>query len=390
MAASGEGLPTTEQARVRACDLQARLLDWLVDEACPLWSTHGVDQIRGGFHERLDGTLALDEPRRARVQPRQVSALSNAAVLGWRGDAMELASRGIEYFLAHYRRPDGLYRTLIAGDGRVLDDRALLYDQAFALLGLADSQLVLGSRPGLTEEARRLRVAVYHRLKRNGAGFESEVSGGCPLSANAHMHLLEAGLAWHESSDDPEWDALCNEIGNLALSRLIDDSSGIVRENFMPDWSPMPGTAGRIIEPGHHFEWAGLLLRWASEGCTQARSAAFRLIGIGERYGVRDGFAVNALLDDYSVVDGAARLWQQAERLKAAALAARMTGEERYWEMANGAAETLCLYLQGKVPGSWFDRRSAEGQLIQEPAPASSFYHIVGAIKELTAAVSAR
>jgi len=133
---------------------QERLRRWLIDDACALWSTHGFDRVHGGFHERLDGRLPLDEPRRARVQPRQLSALSNAAVLGWTGDAPGLVSRGLDYFLTYYRRPDGLYRTLVAADGQAIDNRAFLYDQAFALLGLAESQFVLGRGRELAEQAR--------------------------------------------------------------------------------------------------------------------------------------------------------------------------------------------------------------------------------------------
>jgi mannose-6-phosphate isomerase len=375
----------SDQPRLAARRVQQQLLRWLVDEACPLWSTRGVDRERGGFHERLSGTQPLVEPRRARVQPRQVSAFANAAVLGWPGDAMELATHGLDYFLGRYRRADGLFRTLIAADGTVIDDRALLYDQAFALLGLAESQLVLGPRPELADEARSLRKAVYRHLKRADAGFESGLQPGIPLSANAHMHLFEASLAWLATSDDPEWHTLANEIGELALSRLIDSSSGVVREHFTTDWLPMPGPAGHLIEPGHHFEWAWLLLRWARSGRAEARAVALRLIDIGEQHGLRNGVAVNSLLDDFSVHAGSARLWPQTERLKVAAFAAGMTGETRYWTMASAAADALCGYFRPDVPGSWYDQRTSAGRLVEEPAPASTFYHIVAAIKELTA-----
>jgi mannose/cellobiose epimerase-like protein (N-acyl-D-glucosamine 2-epimerase family) len=377
-----------EDLRGIARHLQERLHHWLIHDACPLWSTYGFDRVHGGFHERLEGRRPLDEPRRARVQPRQVSALSNAAVLGWKGDAARFVSSGLDYFFGHYRRPEGLYRTLIAADGRAIDDRVYLYDQAFALLGLADSQFVLGCVPELAEEAQRLRAALYRLLKHADAGFESGLSSGTPLSANAHMHLFEAGLAWTASSSDPGWRALCNEIGNLALTRFIDAKTAVVHEHFAPDWSVMPGASGRVIEPGHHYEWAWLLFQWDGANHGEAVSAALRLIDVGERQGVRGGFVMNTLLDDYTVLDGSSRLWPQAERLRVAAFAARMTGESRHWRMTNEAAESLCLYLRGRVAGSWYDRRTPDGRFIEEPAPASSFYHIVGAIKELTAAVS--
>jgi mannose/cellobiose epimerase-like protein (N-acyl-D-glucosamine 2-epimerase family) len=387
---------SSQPASARLQSVQRRLHQWLLEEACPLWSTRGVDCVLGGFHEMLNGEEPVSAPRRVRVQPRQIAAFATAARLGWAGDAAELVTHGLSYLLARYRRSDGLFRTLIAPDGAVIDDRALLYDQAFVLLGLAESHRALGSQPGQmqgvspAEEARALRGLIHCHFKREGPGFESAVQLAMPLSANAHMHLLEASLAWRDLDEDVEWQALADGLGELALSRFIDAGSGALREHFAPTWIPLPGVEGRLLEPGHHVEWAWLLLRWAGESRGDARQAAFRLIDIAERHGVRDGFAVNALLDDFSVHDACARLWPQTERIKAAALAARMTGESRYWTMAHEAAEALWRYLQTPVRGSWYDRWMPYGRFIAEPAPASSFYHIVGAIAELSAALETR
>lgn len=377
-----------------------RLLNWLIEDACPLWSTRGVDSVLGGFQELLNGEEPVVAPRRARVQPRQVAAFIGAARLGWPGDAAELAVHGLSYLRAYYRRSDGLFRTLIAPDGRVIDDRALLYDQTFVLLGLAESDpLLKGSAASPSklppmEEARALRELIYLHFGRKQPGhagsglempgFESAVEGHMPLSANAHMHLFEASLACRDGDADPKWRALVDSIGELALTYFIHPESGALREHFDSNWVPSPGTEGRLLEPGHHFEWAWLLLRWVGESRADARQAALRLIDIAERHGVREGVTVNTLLDDFSIHDACARLWPQTERLKAAALAARLTGESRYSSIATEAAETIWRYLQTPVRGSWYDRLMPYGRFIEEPAPASTFYHLVGAISEWT------
>src|SRR5581483_4675218 len=184
-------------------------------------------------------------------------------------------------------------------------------------------------------------------------GFESAMQPPLPpLSSNAHMHLFEASLACFEADGDAEWLALADEVGELALARFIDSTTGALREHFGPTWDPVPGIEGRLLEPGHHFEWAWLLLRWGGERRADARNAAFRLIDIGERHGVRNGVAINALLDDFSVHDGSARLWPQTERVKAAAFAARVTGEDRYQEIAADAADSLWRYLQTPTRGA--------------------------------------
>jgi mannose-6-phosphate isomerase len=43
----------------------------------------------------------------------------------------------------------------------------------------------------------------------------------------------------------------------------------------------------------------------------------------------------------------------------------------------------LWLYLDTPVPGLWWDRLRPDGGFVDEPAPASSFYHIACAIAEL-------
>ncbi len=343
--------------------------------------------MRGGFHERLNGTEALDEPRRARVQPRQSASFARARELGWSGDAARLVTHGLDYLFKYYRRDDGLFCTLIASDGTQIDHRALLYDHAFALFALAESHRVIESPAHYREEALRLRSLIHQLLKPGGAAFGPGFETGLPLGmarcSNPHMHLLEACLAWQEAHGDATWQSMADEIVELALSRFIDPDAGILREHFQSDWTPLPGLQGRIIEPGHHFEWAWLLMRWAGDSHPEVRPVALRLIEIGERYGVRDGVALNGLLDDFSVHDAGARLWPQTERLKAAVRAAHVTGEERYWEMAASAAEALLRYLEIKPPGLWYDRLTPDGRFLPEPAPASSFYHLVVAIAEL-------
>jgi len=371
--------------KARIAKHHSQLCSWLCDAAYPVWSTRGVDPA-GGFHERLgmDGK-PLAEPRRSRVNPRQAYCFAMAHSLGWRGDTAALVKHGLDYWMAKYRRPDGLYRTLVNADGSIRDDRALLYDQAFGLLAFNVSSVgdMCAHCEGQSFELLNL---VLSHMKRQDAGFESGVPASLPLQSNPHMHLFEAALAGCEvSSENSVWKPLADEIAELALTKFIDPASGALREFFDAAWNPAPGIDGRIVEPGHQFEWAWLLLRWGGARNARARAAALKLIDIGERHGVRNGLATNSLLDDFSPHDAGARLWPQTERLKAAAIAARITGEARYFSMTVAAADGLMRYLDTPIPGLWHDRIDAEGRVADEPAPASSFYHLVAAVAEISA-----
>jgi len=372
------------EARLAA--LRGRLLEWLVGAAYPLWSRQGIDPRNGGFVELLgQDAVALPDPRRVRVQPRQVSAFAHATALGWRGNVPGLVRAAMDYLTAHYRRDDGFYRTLISADGAPLDDRALLYDQSFVLLGFASAAVALDARGEFEERALALRDAIERHWRGATGGFCSGEVNPERRESNPHMHLLEACLAWSEVGNDPGWAAWVDEIADTALARFVNPASGALGESFTAEWQPASGTAGRIIEPGHQFEWAWLLLRCRRRNAPARIAQALRLIAIGEEAGVRGGVAVNALLDDFSIHDANARLWPQTERLKSTLLAASITNESRYLTCAAEAAASLFPYLDTNLPGLWFDVQLPNGALAYQPAPASTFYHLVGAIAALDA-----
>jgi mannose-6-phosphate isomerase len=202
------------------------------------------------------------------------------------------------------------------------------------------------------------------------------------------MHFFEAMLAWEKVDPQGPWHGLTDDIAHLAMSKFIDAQSGGLREFFDHDWNPMPGDKGRIMEPGHQFEWAWLLTRWGDLRKNEdAITKAKRLFEIGEKYGIcpQRKVAIMSLYDDFSVHDALARLWPQTEWLKAAVRLASVThGEARYAYLGSAvrAIGALQPFLDTPVPGLWFDKWPADAPMIDEPAPASTFYHIVCAIYE--------
>jgi mannose/cellobiose epimerase-like protein (N-acyl-D-glucosamine 2-epimerase family) len=368
--------------------VRTRLIEWLVEAAYPLWSRNGIDPRSGGFYEALDAHgLPLAQPRRARVQPRQIYAFGQAHAFGWHGDITGIVSRGMDYFTAQYRRPDGFFRTLADADGRALDERALLYDQAFALLGYAAAAAALDARGEFERRALELRHLIDARLGNGDGSYRSLEASAGHRESNPHMHLLEAFLAWAQIGHDTGWAAGVRALSELALTRFIRKDSGALGESYLATWQPTPGVSGRLIEPGHQFEWAWLLLRCERWQAIPLRNAALQLIALGDRFGVHDEFAINALHDDFTVSDANARFWPQCERFKAALIAATLTGERRYWSMAEAAAANLFPYLNTPVPGLWVDERLASGEFVVSSAPASTFYHVVGAIAALDLAL---
>jgi mannose-1-phosphate guanylyltransferase/mannose-6-phosphate isomerase len=349
---------------------------WLRTAALPLWSTAGVDPVSGAFREalRLDGRPE-EAWRRARVQAREVIVYASAAKAGIEGPWLSVARRGFEDFKRGYRAESGLFLNSLELDGTIRDESTPIYEQAFALLAMAALYQVAPDLSDLPAEALKtlLGLEPYRHPK---GGFRE--LGDHPFQANCLMHLLEAALAWDELGVDPAWTSLADELVGLARTRFIDADGGFLREFFDADWRPAAGDDGRQVEPGHQFEWAWLLERWGgARGDEAARAEARRLFQSGLRGidAVR-GVAVDVLWDDLSVRDARARLWPQTEYLKAAL----WLGDDAE---ALRAAKGLALYLDVPARGAWRDKLGPDGHFIDEPAPASSFYHLIGAILPL-------
>lgn len=354
---------------------------WLFDSALPLWWEVGADP-HGGFHEKIDmAGVPVPAPRRLRVQTRQAYAYAEAGRLGWQGPWREAVSHGLDFVLRAYRRPDGFYRTLVSPEGAPLDESVDIYDQAFVLFALAHTYESQGRPAHLLDAATALLEALASTLAHPGGGFDEAVPRRLPLRSNPHMHMLEAMLTWVGFGVDGPFRAKASEIVDLALARLIDPRTGAIGEYYDADWSFAPGADGAVREPGHQFEWAYLLdlagrLLGRDMGGVPARLYAF---GAGHGIDAARKVAVFALDADGAVTDPVARLWAQTERLRtalvlAASPAAGLAGVEAQESLA-----TIARYLDTPVKGLWRDRLGADGRFIEEPAPASSFYHIISA-----------
>jgi mannose-6-phosphate isomerase len=306
--------------------------------------------------------------------------------MGWPGPWRAAVRQGLDYLQARYRRPDGLYRALVDPLGAPVDDTAVLYDQAFVLLALASAAAALPERaPDLTQRGLDLAGAIRRELAHPGGGFVASDRAPAYL-ANPLMHLFEAAQAWERVSDDPVWARLATDLAELFLDRLYDPVQGRIREVFDADWRPAPGPDGRRLEPGHHFEWAWLIGRWgARHNDAHAARAARDLYVSGER-GVEPvrGLVVDALWDDFSVDRATSRLWPQTERVRAAMLMATLCPAERDVRLADAcsASAAMELYFDTPSTGLWRDD-PGPSDAAAFLAPASSFYHVIGAIAAL-------
>lgn len=356
---------------------------WLFDHALPLWWERGFDASAGCFHEALNLDGSPDrQPKRVRVQARQTIVYARARWLGWDGPWRAAVEAGVSVLLRRVIRPDGGTRHLLAPSGEPLDDRRDLYDLAFVLLALSEAAHALDGRKDLIAAAENLLGWLEAHWTHPAGGFrEGEVHATPPRRQNPHMHLFEALLSAAETSHDPAHLRRASALGALFRDKLFDRQRGVLPELFDDVWRPQ---ADAHAEPGHMFEWSWLLHRWRALGGAGADDMAETLRANAEARGVvPTGELFESLPLDGGAGSGIARLWQHTERLKAHLARFEFTHDDEAAAAAVRAYDTLVSYLDAPTPGLWRDRRQADGAFVQEPAPASTFYHLIYAFSEL-------
>ena len=367
-------------------DVAGRLSRWLRLDALPLWWCFGADHAGGGFHEALERDLTPSRAdRRTRVQARQIQVYAAAGLSGWPGPWRDAVDHGLADLFTHRERADGLFCGLTDPRGSPVDGIGPLYDQDFVLLALATSARALPERADdLRASGLALGAAVRRTFTHDAGGFRALASEDLFL-ADPIMHLFEAALAWIEADGGPFWDTLADELAELFLGRMYQPEGARIREAFDASWGLASGPEGQILMPGHHFEWAWLIERWAlRRGRDDASAVARALYASGER-GVdpASGLVVDALHEDFSIARGSSRLWPQTERVKAALLLAPADAREAapFLASAMQAAEAMASIRRQRVFGRM--RRWRAERPDAAPALASSFYHIAGAIRAL-------
>ena len=364
---------------------------WLSEEALPLWWNKGFDWQTGTWRESLNQEgQPTEQDRRARVQGRQTYVFALADCMNISGPWDVLVHAGFDSITNRYTGYNGLLHTVLNHEGMPVDPSNKLYDQTFVLLALATARHKIDYAQ---HRALELLVKVEQKYRRaDGIGFVENCAQH-PFQSNAHMHLFEAAIAWSEACRDDRvngelWESLASEIAELARTKFIDANGGFLREFFNSQWKPKEGPDGTVVEPGHQFEWAWLLARWArftgEEIYYQLAERLFRCgaKGISQKHGA----AVNTMDNYLNMVTDEARLWPQTEWLKAALIL--FEGAEGfmrcyYLAQIEAAYSALEKYLDTPVKGLWYDKLQPNGQMQDGVAPASSFYHIACAIDQL-------
>lgn len=352
-------------------DWQTELPLWLEKQALPLWSTVGVDTATGTVWEALDhaGVPLAGMERRLRVQVRQAYCFAKSDIPAQRDLALQL----FRFAMNHgFDTDSGLLASRLAPDTSILKAPHDLYDIAFMLLA---ASTLIEAGFDVHRNLERLE-AELDKLKAPRGWYES-AARDLPRRQNPHMHMFETSTALFAATGELRFRDMAEECLGLFREVFLTEDSRVL-EYFDGDWVPLTGDA-QVIEPGHMAEWVYLLDRYET---VTGQASGVALPSLFAAVWARCD--AGGLLPDQSepVQSDSRRLWPQTELLKAG-IALSRRGVELPAEAQPDAVLVRMWqqYLETEVPGGWYDKRSLDGVLLSDNMPASTFYHILVALR---------
>jgi mannose/cellobiose epimerase-like protein (N-acyl-D-glucosamine 2-epimerase family) len=376
----------------------------------------------GGFYHffKDDGTVYDRQVRHLVSSTRFVFNYAMAARrfgnVQWRA----AARHGLRFLRDVHRDPaTGGYAWQLRWSGgrkHVLDATNHCYGLAFVLLAHAHAAMcgITEARAGISETFDLMEAHFWEATR---SLYADEATPDWTVSPyrgqNANMHACEAMLAAFEATSDRRYLDRAEAIADAVVRGLARHGQGHVWEHWRagadggewtPDWDYNRHDKSNIFrpwgyQPGHHAEWAKLLLilerqraaHWLLPRARELFAAATEQGWDASHGGLVYGYAPDPKHPGrFAVCDGDKYFWVQAESIAAAALLAVRTGEGGYWDWYDRLWEYSWQHFVDHRHGAWHrlltndNRRTSD-----EKSPAGKTdYHTMGACYEVLGALA--
>ncbi len=364
---------------------------YVMGDMARLWANAGWNASQQHGHERLQANRSPSKLgfRRSMAVGRQLFFFSQAYRVT--GDPL-FAERAHACFHDLTERfwdsKHGGWFFSLGDDGTPADATKDLYGHAFVMFGLAHYASIFGKHEALDWAQRTNELVKTRLMLPQGWGAQAATREwsllDTALEQNPHMHLLEAYLSLHAASGDPAWLADAQRMVCVYTERLRSFDGAKVLEHFDVKGEKL-ADKGRLIQPGHLYEWYWLLNEYAdSAGLILYSTSSPPLVAWADRYGVDDrhGGIYFQVDSDGAIVSDRKRIWPVTECIKAYATLARRTGDPAaYAQLSQWIAFITNTYFTGS--GGWHEFVCRDLRPDSEYMPSSTPYHVAMAALEV-------
>jgi mannobiose 2-epimerase len=336
------------------------------------WSSNTVDDINGGFIGTIDyaDNKDFNAEKGSVLNARILWAFSASYPVTKNERHLELAKRAFEYIYDHfYDRNNGGVFWSINHDGTPKDTKNQIYALAFVIYGLSEFYAISKSRRAL-----ELAVKLYNVIEKysydpvHKGYFEAFTQDWKPIddlrlsdkdanekkTMNTHLHIVEGYANLYRVWKDEGLKAKITELLHTINDHFMNAETGHLHLFFNEEWVEKPD----VISYGHDIEAAWLLL-WCAEVIEDSA-----LTEIYKKHAVIMADATLEGIDSdgglwYEFDSHARKMiaekhwWPQSELWIGMINAWELTGDKKYFDIANTNWQFVKKYILDTKNGEW-------------------------------------
>ena len=364
----------------------------LEDNILAFWTRHAVDREHGGFHGTVHSDLTVDKraPRSAVVNARILWTFSAAARLLGNSQYKEIADRAWDYIIHKFwdKQNGGIF-WMLDYRGKPISDRKQIYAQAFLIYAMTEYYRISGKTESLDRAKLLFNLIEKHsrdpvfkgyfeaRTRTWGALDDmrlSEKDMNTPKSMNTHLHLMEAYTNLLRVWRNSELAATQNDLLEVTMDRIVDNSTGHFRMFFDRQWNSQSGH----ISLGHDIEGSWLIYEAAEVLgdpvlVAVARNVALQMADAVYREGRdKDGSLFYERNSKGELVDPNKHWWAQAEAVVGFYNAFQLGKNEHYRDAAEAAWDYIEARVIDREHGEWRAKLRPDGSPWKESEDADA------------------
>jgi len=356
----------------------------LAQKVMPYWLHTGVDKENGGFLLADPPSVNRSLEKQVVTQARMIWGFSHAHLKKIGGETnayLQAARQGYEFLQTHFKDTQhGGYFWTTDRAGKPLNERKIIYGEAFVIYGLVEYHRASGERApldaalSLFQDLQRHSHDVKNRgwiehferdwtpVLKPDSNQQVEVAGY--KSANTHLHLMEAFTELYLVSHDPAVRKALEESLELNMQYFYPAKPGQSAFHRQQDWQPVTDPASAGLSYGHNVEFAWLMVAAQkaldrTPSWNHFRAHLDHALAFG--YDHKLGGVYSRGSDDQPAKDKDKVWWVQAEMLAALSDAVRFMPRPEYVHTLSTLVEFIQKYQASPEDGIWLDTVSADG-----------------------------
>jgi mannobiose 2-epimerase len=336
------------------------------------WSSNTVDDSNGGFIGTIDyaDNKDFNAEKGSVLNARILWAFSASYPVTKNERHLELAKRAFEYINDHfYDSVNGGIYWSINHNGTPKDTKNQIYALAFVIYGLSEFYNITKSRRAL-----ELAVKLYNSIEKysydpvHKGYFEAFTQDWKPIddlrlsdkdanekkTMNTHLHIVEGYANLYRVWKDEGLKVKISELLHTINDHFMNEETGHLHLFFNEEWVEKPD----VISYGHDIE-AAWLLQWCAEMIEDTT-----LIDIYKKHAVIMADATVEGIDSdgglWYEYDSSERKmvaekhwWPQSELWIGMVNAWELTGDKKYFDIANTNWQFVKKYILDTENGEW-------------------------------------